>query len=117
MYITSCTSNHLVRRILAYQLRSSAQTELLKGSYTGLIDAMELYQDAEDAWVALSILLGEHQWFFDAERPSLFDASVFAYTNPLLDSDLNWGVLTLTQALRQRVNLVQHRQRVLQVFF
>ena len=117
MYISSCTSNRLVRRILADQLRSSAQTELLKGSYTGLINAVELYQDAKDAWTALSSLLGEHQWFFDAERPSLFDASVFAYTNPLLDSDLNWGVLTLTQTLRQSANLVEHRQRVLQSFF
>ena len=72
----------------------------------------DIYSEADKAFEALSILLGEDTWFFDNDRPALFDASVFAYTQLLLDDELGWKEKKLCQVLRRRDNLVQHRERL-----
>lgn len=92
-------------------LRVAAEEELLK--HGSVIDKEDLYNEAEKAFGALSALLGNGQWFFANQKPALFDASVFAYTQLLLDEDFGWKEQRLCIALRKWDNLVQHRERIL----
>jgi metaxin len=62
-------------------------------------------------------VLGEDDWFFANDKPGLFDASVFAYTQLLLDDGMGWKEKKLCRALSSRGNLVQHRQRLLVRYF
>ena len=111
LYVAPTSSNALVQASISHQLRTAAEAELLKHSST--IDAADLYSEADKAFEALSTLLGDDEWFFGNEKAALFDASVFAYTHLLLDKKLGWKEDKLCRALRQRENLVQHRQRLL----
>lgn len=77
-----------------------------------MIDPGDLYSEADKAFEALSLLLGEDEWFFGSESPTLFDASVFAYTQLLLDERLVWAEGKLSAVVRRRGNLVRHRGRV-----
>lgn len=115
LYVSSTSSNPLVRASISYQLRAAAEAELLK--HTSVIDTDDLYSEADKAFEALSVLLGEDLWFFGNEKPALFDASVFAYTQLLLDDGLGWEEKKLCRALRRRENLVQHRERLLVRYF
>lgn len=92
-------------------------------------------RDADDAFAALSALLGDDLWFFSASNvesgndastdgPGLFDASVFAYTHLILDSDrtahallMDWKENPLKELLLKYSNLVSHRDRVVEVYF
>lgn len=100
-----------MRASISHQLQTAAEAELLK--HTSIIDAADLYSEADKAFEALSTLLGEDDWFFGNEKPALFDASVFAYTHLLLERKMGWKEEKLCRALRQRENLVRHRQRLL----
>ena len=104
-----------MRLSLSHALRSAAAAELLK--HTPVIDANDLHSEADKAFEALSLLLGADQWFFGADGPTLFDASVFAYTHLLLDEGLHWADAKMAAALRRRKNLVGHRERVLGRYF
>ena len=115
MYIDPCSSNPAVRAVIAYHLRAAAQAELLKTSAT--IDIRDLHREAENAFKALSTLLGEQTWFFGGERPSLFDASVFAYTHPLLDPDFGWKEERLSNSVKNKSNLVRHRDHILLTYY
>ena len=79
----------------------------------------DLYSEADKAFEALSILLGEDLWFFGSGGPGLFDASVFAYTQLLLEDrlGLGWKEKKLGRALRRRDNLVRHRERILARYY
>ncbi|KAK2625611.1 hypothetical protein QTJ16_004923 [Diplocarpon rosae] len=110
LYVSSTSSNPIVRASISHQLQAAAAAELLK--HTAVIDSDDLYKEADRAFEALSILLGEDAWFFGNEKPALFDASVFAYTHLLLDDGLGWKEQKLRRALRARDNLVQHRERL-----
>jgi metaxin len=115
LYIYPTSSNPLARMGLFHQLQQAAMDELFKAmSY---IREDELYFEAEKAFGALSTLLGEDDHFFRNEEPSLFDASVFAYTHLLLDESLNWQNTRLVDSLKKSGNLVQHRQRLLKDYF
>ena len=83
----------------------------------GVIDAESLYDECGKAFAALSILLGERAYFFDQAGPDLFDASVFAYTNILLDETLGWRDRRLMEQLAKHENLVEHRRRILDRYF
>lgn len=76
-----------------------------------------MYNDAQNAFAALSTLLGESEYFFGAGKPSLFDASVFSYTHLLLDEGMGWKEDRMTRGLEKYHNLVQHRERILVVYF
>jgi metaxin len=115
LYVSSTSSNPLVRASISHQLRAAAEAELLK--HTSIIDTDDLYSEADKAFESLSILLGGDDWFFGNERPALFDASIFAYTQLLLDNGLGWKERKLCRALSRRENLVQHRQRLLVRYF
>ncbi|KAI9884271.1 MAG: hypothetical protein M1823_003961 [Watsoniomyces obsoletus] len=119
LYIRPCTSTSIVRYTLSYQLQRSAQAELLKGtSPTRIPNVSEIYRDAEEAFSALSTLLGDdEEWFFASNTPGLFDASVFAYTHLLLDLDHIWTDQTLIRILKGKENLVRHRERISERYY
>ena len=115
LYVSSISTNPFVRASVSHQLRAAAEAELLKNS--SIIDIDDLYSEADKAFEALSILLGEDPWFFGCDEPTLFDASIFAYTHLLLDDGMEWKEKKLCRALRRRENLVQHRERLLVRYF
>ena len=115
LYVNPSTSNGLARLTVSSQLRNAAQAELLKQAAT--IDAETLYQGSCQAFGALSELLGEGRFFFDAEEPSLFDGSVFAYTNILLDNTKMWKETRMIEDLQRFENLVKHKERILLQYF
>lgn len=115
LYVDPSTSNSLARLSVSYQLRDAAQAELLKQAAT--IDAEILYQGSCQAFEALSELLGEGRFFFDEQKPGLFDASVFAFTNVLLDSTKAWKETRMIEDLQRFENLVKHREYLLQQYF
>lgn len=115
LYITPASTNPLVRLSLSQTLRSAAAAELLK--HTPVIDANDLHSEADKAFEALSLLLGTNEWFFSSNTPTLFDASVFAYTHLLLDEGLQWKEGKLSAALRRRGNLVEHRERIVAMYY
>lgn len=90
---------------------------MVKSAGTNVVDADVLLKEAEEAFEALSQLLGEQEWFFGAERPGLFDASVFAYLHLMLDEKLGWTHNPLGEGLRRFENLVGHRERIVERFY
>lgn len=115
MYVTSVSNALPVHWALAHQLQLAARDELLK--FSPVIDPQHLYRQASDAFRALSNLLGEHKFFFGQSTPGLFDASLFAYTQIILDDELEWVNLDLKTELQQYPNLVGHRDRLMRGFF
>ncbi|KNG47849.1 mitochondrial outer membrane protein [Stemphylium lycopersici] len=111
LYILPTSRNPFVRLSIARDLRAAAEAELLK--YSTVINEETLFNQADEAFAALDKLLGGDEWFFGAQRPGLFDASVFAYTHLLLDEGLGRG--WVDGRLRDRVmgkrGLVEHRER------
>ena len=84
-----------------------------------IVSAETLYDQAEEAFAALDSLLGDNEWFFGAEKPGLFDASVFAYTHLLLNDGLGKGWLDtrLRDTLMSRQRLIAHRNKILKTYF
>ncbi|KAK8232151.1 hypothetical protein HDK90DRAFT_489348 [Phyllosticta capitalensis] len=116
LYIESTSTNAFVRASIAHDLRLAAERELLK--HGAVIDAEAIYAEAEDAFRALETVLATDQWFFGAERPGLFDASVFAYTHLLLQElGDGWRESRLGNAVRARQRLVRHQERIFETFF
>jgi metaxin len=115
MYVATASTSWPVQLSLAHQLRNAAREELLKTNT--IIDPQELYNQAEEAFQALSTLLGENRFFFGQTTPGLFDASLFAYTQIILDDGIEWQTPSLKTALQQHENLVQHRARLARGFF
>ena len=105
-------SSPLLRRPLHHTLHTAATTEILKTTRRALISPSQLYADATEALRALSMRLGEDDWFFGAETPGLFDAEVFSYTYLMLDDALDWQENLLAGCLEQFGNLVRHRKRL-----
>lgn len=128
LYLTTTSSNTLVRASISRQLQSAAEAELLKPSNGGVIDVNDIYAEADKAFEALSILLGDGEWFFsgDGENgsgvggtkgPTIFDAEVFAYTHLLLDEGIGWREKKLVRAVERWRNLVAHRERLLRRYY
>ncbi|PQE25373.1 Mitochondrial outer membrane transport complex Tom37 metaxin protein [Rutstroemia sp. NJR-2017a BBW] len=112
LYIQSTSSVPLIRLITAHQLRSAASAELMKTAST--IDTHSIYGEAEKAFEALSVLLGDEKWFFGEKEPTLFDASIFAYIYLLLDDTMGWKDRKLVDMVKKsgEGNLVRHSRRV-----
>ncbi|MBE3043959.1 hypothetical protein IMZ48_15580, partial [Candidatus Bathyarchaeota archaeon] len=100
-----------VRASLLASLRHAAEEEVLSSTRSPFVNPSALYADAEEALAALDDLLEGREWFFEA--PTLFDASVFAYTNFLLEERFVWGDERLRGLVRGFANLVAHRERIL----
>lgn len=71
---------------------------------------------ADEAWSALDELLDE-EWFFEQQKPGLFDASVFAYTHLLLDEAMEWEENRLGDVMRGMERIVQHRERIKDMYY
>ena len=104
-----------VRASLLASLRSAAEEEVLTSTRSPFVNVAALYSDAEEALSALEDMLEGKAWFFGA--PTLFDASVFAYTNFLLEERFVWGDEKLRALLRAFPNLVAHRERILKKYW
>ncbi|TQB75054.1 hypothetical protein MPDQ_003850 [Monascus purpureus] len=114
LYVDPSTSNSLVRATLASQLQQAARDVLLKSA--SYIDVSDLEAEADKAFEALSILLGDNEHFFNRPNPGLLDASVFSYTHLILDDGMGWKQNRLGQLLKKYDNLVQHRERLVKFF-
>ncbi|KAI0885824.1 uncharacterized protein GGS22DRAFT_134896 [Annulohypoxylon maeteangense] len=112
LYITPVSASLVVRKTTLYNLRNAAEADILRSLGTPVVNAGTLYEGARDAFEALSVLLGDDDWFFGMVRPGLFDAKVFSYTHLLLDERLVWEDWTLTEILMEFPNLVAHRDRI-----
>nr|POF08198.1 metaxin-1 [Quercus suber] len=117
LYIAPSSTNPLVQATLAYSLQHAAATELVKASGTTTLVESETLRDAQQAFSALAELLGEGAWFFGHATPSLFDASVFAYTFLILDNGRAWRENPLRQELETFGNLVEHARRIERMYF
>jgi metaxin len=114
-YVDATTSASVVQTALAVQLQQAARDELLK--YSEYIDVNDLEADADNAFGALSTLLGSEEYFFNRSQPGLFDANVFAYTYLILDDSLGWKYNRLAHLLSKYDNLVRHRQVLFEKYF
>jgi metaxin len=144
LYLRQASSSAAVRAVIHAQLRRAASDEIARclgagtassglfiiGVDVGLgltppptaVDATaEIYPAAAGAFDALAVLLRESTtgWFFGADRPGLFDAAVFAYTQLLLEDrqevgGLNWEDRRLGDLVRAAGGgageLVRHRE-------
>ena len=87
LYIRPTTSATPVQAALLRQLRRAAEAEILKATPgAAAVDAERIYSDAREALAALETALASSPsaWFWGAEDPNFFDASVFAYTGLLI---------------------------------
>ncbi|KAF4809694.1 Metaxin-1 [Colletotrichum siamense] len=122
LYIDPASTNSIVRLTLRHQTTSAAEALVLRTTRTAVVDPSRIYADARDAFKALATLLDESGsggtgWFFGAEEPTLFDASVFAYTNLLLDEQFGWVDCRLVELVKEFPALVKHRKRLLKMCF
>ncbi|KAF2703469.1 hypothetical protein K504DRAFT_392321 [Pleomassaria siparia CBS 279.74] len=115
LYVLPASNNPLVRLSIAYDLKRAAEKELLK--FSAVINTESIYSEADDALEALETLLGSDKWFFGVSKPTLFDASVFAYTHLLLDEHMDWVETRLRDAVRKHRHLVKHRDRIVTSYF
>lgn len=113
LYIHPSTRSLPVRLALSRSLQVAAMAELLTTSAT--ISPEALYADAEAALGALSALLRDDRWFFGAEKPGLFDASVFAYTY-LLFGGLEWVEMGMKEK-GEWENLRRHRGEIVRRYY
>ncbi|QSL64319.1 hypothetical protein MERGE_001619 [Pneumocystis wakefieldiae] len=98
-----------------WQLQNQVRKRLSVRQKTGLLNAKEVYTDASYALHALSIKLGQDNWFFGAEDPSYIDATLFAYTHLVLS--INLPDDTLAREIKKHENLVKHAERVSNICF
>ncbi|RMZ77910.1 hypothetical protein DV738_g4128, partial [Chaetothyriales sp. CBS 135597] len=117
LYVATVSRSRAVQHATANQLRNAAFDELAKTS--PIVDGTALYEAADEAFKALSTLLGTSDsfFFFNAAEPGLFDASLFAYTHLLLEFEPRWASLQLVNILKKYDNLVAHRDRLLRQYF
>lgn len=102
---------------ISHSLRRAAESELVKASATSTLVEEDVVREAEEGFSALSELLGEDEWFFGNSSASLFDASVFAYTQLILDRRLQWRENALRSVLETMSNLVHHAERIERLYF
>lgn len=88
---------------------SAATEQILNTTRRPHVDTALLRTNLEEAFAALSELLGEAKWFA-GEGPGVFDAEVFAYTH--LIRELEWEDHRLRDVLAGSGNLVSHERRV-----
>ncbi|MCJ1281437.1 hypothetical protein MMC26_000756 [Xylographa opegraphella] len=114
LYIYPSTLSPPARFALSRALQAAALAELL--STLSTVSPDSLISEADEAFGALSTILGNDDWFFRSKEPGLFDASVFAYTYLLLDG-MKWEEGTLEKMLRVYGNLVEHKDRIALRFY
>lgn len=154
LYVDTASRSSVVRAALVPSLRAAAYDEVssagneapatdvieqLKTWYTRgqAVDEAAVYEEAQEAFGALGVILGEARWFGKSsitgegdEAPGWLDASVFAYTHAVLSlfggggsgagtgmkKRQSLGAEKLCQAVARHENLVAHRDRILEAF-
>lgn len=129
-YIYPSSSNSLVRAAIVPSLRAAALEQLMasqaSSSPNQKLDLERLFKDADDAFDALSTLLGAQDWFTctlrnESGRPGLLDASVFAYTHVILTLFSSLGKCSPGERLRAsittRSNLLDHHGRIAKKYY
>ncbi|KAF8251085.1 hypothetical protein K440DRAFT_579538 [Wilcoxina mikolae CBS 423.85] len=106
------TSVPAVNLLLSSELQKSAAAELRKCRPGGVVNGDDIYADADAAFSALSTVLGDDEWFFGAEEPGLFDATVFGYTHLILTLGWHEKEAAVARGVRRHKNLVAHERRV-----
>lgn len=76
------------------------------------MDGDEIYADAEAAVEALSVELGDSEWFFGGREPGMFEAVVFGYLYLVLTAEWDEREARLRRAVRKWANLVGLVERV-----
>ncbi|KAI7872531.1 hypothetical protein BDF14DRAFT_1877738 [Spinellus fusiger] len=109
-----------IHSILAYQ-KQQKTTQYLLADHDTLVRE-EIYSDALHALEALSIQLGDNDYFFNASEPTWVDAVVFAYLHIILGSpQANDSSITeeekrqakiLPMQIRHYKNLVAYAKRI-----
>ncbi|KAI9729449.1 MAG: hypothetical protein M1834_006830 [Cirrosporium novae-zelandiae] len=115
LYVEPISSSGFVRATTAFQLRRAAENELRKSM--PVINVSGLYEQADIAFQALSVLLGSNTFFFGEKQPTMFDANIFAYTHLLLDKEMQWQEERLVIILKKYTSLVDHRDRIYKSYF
>lgn len=104
--------------ILGSQMRQAAVDAIRKSPSSSALPAgTEIYEKAMEAFKALSILLGDDEWFFGADEAGMFDAEVFAYTHLLLGLEIGGGGGVVAEGLGWFGNLVDHEERIRRRWF
>ncbi|KAK0719535.1 hypothetical protein B0H67DRAFT_642881 [Lasiosphaeris hirsuta] len=120
-YIEPASRDPLIRYALRNGLREAAAAEILKG--TGMLgidledlDMQVLEKRGQEALESLAELLRESEtgWFFGAEEPGVFDASVFAYTY-LLSRHVSDRDISGTVKVAAGGALDKHQMRMLEM--
>ncbi|KAG5982736.1 hypothetical protein E4U55_001454 [Claviceps digitariae] len=114
-------SSPLLQYPLLQTLRSAAAAEILKTTRRAVIQPQQLYEDAREAFEALSAFLGDKPWFSGRAEPGIFDAEVFAYTFLIAGGErdgegasvvMGWEDGALERCMAGCANLVDHRARL-----
>lgn len=114
LYIAPASASPVVRTTLLYQLRHAAESEITKSTGSPAVRPSALYAGVKQAFESLATVLGDGDWFFGTESPSIFDATVFSYTHLILDEALPWEDRTLAEIVKEFPALVAHRDRIYQ---
>lgn len=93
-------------------MQTAAKQELLQARPGGVINADDIYADAESAVSALSTILGGDDWFFGVEEPGLFDAALFGYLHLILTLKWDEREAGLVRAVKKHENLIGHEERI-----
>ncbi|GBP58137.1 Metaxin-1 [Eumeta japonica] len=98
-----------------YHKSAKEMIDALFGEHTDLIEVEKtIYSEADKCLQALSDRLGESEYFF-GNRPSSFDATVFAYLAPLFKAP--FPNATLTNSVKSITNLSRFVARINQKNF
>ncbi|PWW78279.1 hypothetical protein C7212DRAFT_358275 [Tuber magnatum] len=106
-----------VSSFLLRQTKAAARQQVLQAHPGGVLDPRKIYAGAGDALEAISAILGKDTWFFGSRDPGLFDASVFAYTHPILNLRWHSEEDALFRAVMGHENLLGHERRIRVKFF
>ena len=99
-YIGTQSSSSFIRVINAWELRKAAGTELSK--HTPLVDVDGLYLEADEAFAALDSLMTRKEKHDAVGKPSLLEATLFAYLFLLLETPYSfWADTRLVDIVRK----------------
>jgi metaxin len=103
-YIGTQSSSSFIRVINAWELRSAARAELKK--HYPLVDEEGLYLEADQAFAALDNVLKRKSKIHSSGKPSLLEATAFAYLFLLLETPYGaWADTRLVDLVKKYPNL------------
>ncbi|KAG6013229.1 hypothetical protein E4U54_006966, partial [Claviceps lovelessii] len=111
-------SSPLLQYPLLQTLRAAATAQILKTTRRAMLQPETIYEDAREAFGALSAYLGAETWFSRRPEPGLLDAEVFAYTFLIGEAvqegerPMRWEDDVLGRCMAGFANLVDHRSRL-----